>query len=172
MVTFILFNIFYCRQGWIPSPDEFEKENITEKTKVIIATHLCGFVYELDKIIDIARRYNIKVIEDCAQALGAKYKNKKAGSWGDAAYFTFGITKNFTTLDGGMVTTDNDELARILRDKTRGILPISKKVLFIRLLKGYIMKFATLPYLFPVVYYIMKTFAFFNIDIVDCIFQL
>ena len=61
---------------------QFQKieENITEKTKVIIATHLCGFVYELDKIIDIARRYNIKVIEDCAQALGAKYKNKKAGS--------------------------------------------------------------------------------------------
>lgn len=77
------------------------RENITSRTRAIIPTHLCGFVCEMDEILDISNKYNIAVIEDCAQSLGAEYKNKKAGSWGDAAYFTFGITKNFTTLGGG-----------------------------------------------------------------------
>lgn len=147
------------------------EESITEKTKVVIVTHLCGFVYKLDKIINIARRHNLKVIEDCAQALGAEYKNKKVGSWGDAAYFTFGITKNFTTLGGGMVVTDSDALARALRKKINNILCINRKILFFRLFKGYLMKIATVSPFFSVIYYIMRFFSFFNIDILDFIFR-
>lgn len=147
------------------------EENITEKTRVIIATHLCGFVYGLDRIINIARGHNIKVIEDCAQALGTEYKNKKVGSWGDAAYFTFGITKNFTTLGGGMIATNNDNLADVLRDKTKNILPMENKILFLKLIKAYIMKLTTSPILFPAAYYIMRMFSFFGIDIIDYLFD-
>lgn len=147
------------------------KENITEKTRVIIPTHLCGLICALDEIFDIAQKYNIYVIEDCAQSLGAEYKDKKIGSWSDAAYFTFGITKNFTTLGGAMITTNNDELAKRIRKNIITIRLTSKKTLFFKLLKGYIMKFATSPILFPAVYFIMRIFSCFGIDIVDYIFR-
>lgn len=147
------------------------EENITEKTRVIILAHLCGFACELDGILDIARRYNIKVIEDCAQALGAEYKGKKLGSWGSAAYFTFGITKNFTTLGAGMIVTNNSELADSSRSAVKKIRPTSKMILFLKLLKSYVMKLAVSSLIFPVVYCIIKIFALFGIDIIDCIFH-
>lgn len=147
------------------------RENITDRTRVIIPTHLCGFVCELDEILGIAKEHNIKVIEDCAQSLGTEYKDRKVGSFGEASYFTFGITKNFTTLGGGMIAINNDKLADTIRHNVKEILPISMKVLFFRLLKAYIMKLATSSILFPGVYWIIRMFSYFNIDIVDCIFR-
>ncbi|OGW75958.1 MAG: hypothetical protein A2Z72_04655 [Omnitrophica bacterium RBG_13_46_9] len=147
------------------------EENITEKTRVIIPTHLCGFVCEIDEILDIAQRQNIKVVEDCAQSLGTEYKGKKVGSLGEVSYFTFGITKSFTTLGGGMVTTDNDELAERVRKNLAQLRQTSNKALFFKLLEGYSMKFATSPILFPIVYSIIRIFSCFGVDIVDCIFH-
>lgn len=147
------------------------KENITNRTRVIIPTHLCGFVCELDEILDIAHRYNITIIEDCAQTLGAEYKNKKVGSFGSAAYFTFGVTKNFTTLGNGMVVTDDKELADNIRYVIGKMHPISREALFFKFLSGYIMKFMTSSALFPYVYYIMRIFSFLGIDIIDYIFR-
>lgn len=82
---------------------------ITPKTKAIICVHLAGWPCEMDKIVALAERHNIKVIEDCAQSHGAKYKGKPVGSWGDVAAFSFCQDKIMTTGgEGGMLTTNNE----------------------------------------------------------------
>jgi len=104
--------------SWCISPVEIEKA-ITKKTKVIIPVHLYGQVCDMDSIMKIAKKYNLKVIEDCAQAHGAMYDNKKVGSFGDIGCFSFYGNKVITTGEGGMCTTNsqilNDKI-RILRD--------------------------------------------------------
>ncbi len=86
------------------------EEAITPKTKGIMPVHLYGKVCEMDKIMAIAKKHNLKVIEDCAQSHGAKFKGKLSGSFGHAAAHSFYPTKNLGALgDAGAVTT-NDEL--------------------------------------------------------------
>lgn len=93
------------------NPDCIE-EKITERTKAIIAVHLYGRTADMDKICEIARKHNLRVIEDAAQAHGALYKGRKAGSLGDAAAFSFYPGKNLGALgDGGAVTTNDKKLA-------------------------------------------------------------
>lgn len=88
---------------------------ITENTKAILPVHLYGQVADMPTIMDIAKRYNLLVLEDCAQAHGASIDNKKAGSWGDAAAFSFYPGKNLGALgDAGAITTDDNELASTL----------------------------------------------------------
>ena len=92
------------------------EEKITSKTKAIIAVHLQGRPADMDAVSKIANKYNIKVIEDAAQAHGARYKGKKVGSLSDAAGFSFYPGKNLGALgDGGCVTTNNKELADKIR---------------------------------------------------------
>lgn len=94
------------------------EEKITNNTKAIIAVHLQGRTADMDAINAIAKMHNLKVIEDAAQAHGAKYKGKKAGSLGDAAGFSFYPGKNLGALgDGGCVTTNDKTLA----DKVRAL---------------------------------------------------
>ena len=89
---------------------------ITERTKAIMPVHLYGQPAEMNRINEIARKYNLKVIEDAAQAHGAKYKNKRAGNLGDAAGFSFYPGKNLGAFgDAGAVTTDDDDLAEQIR---------------------------------------------------------
>ena len=84
------------------------EKSITKKTKAIIPVHLYGNTVDMDKILKIAKKYKLKIIEDCAQAHGAKFKNKKVGSFGDASCFSFYPTKNLGALgDGGMILTNN-----------------------------------------------------------------
>lgn len=91
-------------------PAEIEKK-ITEKTKAIIPVHLCGRPCDMDPIMDIARRHSLLVIEDAAHAIEAQYKGRKIGTIGHIGVFSFYVTKNIVTGEGGMVTTDNDEFA-------------------------------------------------------------
>lgn len=92
------------------------EEKITDKTKAIMAVHLYGRVADMDPIMDIARKYGLKVIEDAAQAQGATYKGKKAGSFGDATGFSFYPGKNLGALgDSGAVVTNDSELAEKIR---------------------------------------------------------
>lgn len=89
---------------------------ITDKTKAIIPVHLYGQPCDMDRIMEIARKYSLKVIEDCAQAHGAVYKGKVVGSFGDAAGFSFYPGKNLGALgDAGAVVTDNEKLAKKIR---------------------------------------------------------
>ena len=91
---------------------------ITDQTKAVIAVHLQGRPADMDRILQIAGKYGLKVIEDAAQAHGVRYKGKKVGTFGDAAGFSFYPGKNLGALgDGGAVVTNNRELA----DKVRAI---------------------------------------------------
>lgn len=93
---------------------EIEKK-ITPKTKAILPVHLYGQPADMDTIMDIAKRYDLYVIEDCAQAIGAEYKGKKVGSFGDIGCFSFFPTKNLGAFgDAGMITTSSDFLAKRL----------------------------------------------------------
>lgn len=84
---------------------------LTSKTRAIVAVHLAGWPCDMDPIMALAREYGLKVVEDCAQALGAKYKERRVGTLGDAAAFSFCQDKILTTAgEGGMVTTNSEEL--------------------------------------------------------------
>ena len=97
------------------NPDLIEA-SITSRTKAIIAVHLYGQPADMDAINIVAKKYNIKVIEDAAQAHGARYKGRRVGSLGDAAGFSFYPGKNLGAIgDGGAVTTNDLELARKIR---------------------------------------------------------
>jgi len=93
--------------------EDLIEQKITEKTKAIIAVQLYGQACNMDKINEIAEKYNLKVIEDAAQAHGATYNEKKVGSLGDAASFSFYPGKNLGALgDAGGIVTNDEELAK------------------------------------------------------------
>lgn len=97
------------------NPDLIE-EKITSKTKAIMVVHLYGQAVEMDKIWALAKKYDLKVIEDSAQAHGAIYQGKRTGNLGDASGFSFYPGKNLGCMgDGGAITTNDDELASKLR---------------------------------------------------------
>lgn len=92
------------------------ESRITGRTKAVIAVHLYGCPAEMDLIMSITRTRGIKVIEDCAQAIGAEYKGRRVGSIGDVGCFSFYPTKNLGAFgDGGMVTTNDPEIAERIR---------------------------------------------------------
>lgn len=101
-------------------PDEFYRidaekieEAITEKTKAILVVHLYGQAADMTKVTDIARRHDLKVIEDCAQSHGAEHKGKKTGTWGDIGCFSFYPSKNLGAFgDAGAIVTNDEGLAR------------------------------------------------------------
>ncbi len=89
---------------------------ISKKTRAIVPVHLYGQACEMDEIMKIARTHKLQVIEDAAQSLGAKYKGKMLGSFGDLACFSFYPSKNLSALgDGGAITTDNPDLAERIK---------------------------------------------------------
>lgn len=90
--------------------EQIEKA-ITKRTKAIMPVHLAGRPCEMDVIMQIAKKHNLFVIEDAAQALGSEYKGRKIGSIGDLTCFSFYVTKNIITGEGGMVTTNNKDFA-------------------------------------------------------------
>ncbi|NFG27522.1 DegT/DnrJ/EryC1/StrS family aminotransferase [Clostridium botulinum] len=96
-------------------PSKIE-EKITKKTKAIIPVHIFGQSADMDEINKIAKKYNLKVIEDACQAVGAKYKGKMIGALSDMACFSFFPTKNLSCAgDGGMIVTSDDNVATIAR---------------------------------------------------------
>ncbi|MFH0790999.1 MAG: DegT/DnrJ/EryC1/StrS family aminotransferase [Candidatus Omnitrophota bacterium] len=88
---------------------------ITKKTRVIMPVHLMGKPADMDKIKQIADKHNLYVIEDAAEAHGAEYKGKKIGTIGDMAAFSLYVAHMISTIEGGIVVTDNPEFAEILR---------------------------------------------------------
>ena len=92
-------------------PEKIE-EKISKKTKAILPVHMYGQAAEMDPILEIARKYQLKVIEDVAQAFGGEYKNKKLGALGDAGCTSFFPSKNLGAFgDGGMIFTNNEKIA-------------------------------------------------------------
>ncbi len=94
---------------------ESVKKNLTDKTKAIIPVHLAGITADMKPLMEIAKENDIYIIEDACQSHGAKYNGKKVGSIGDVGTFSFYPSKNMTTGEGGIITTNNDRLAEQCR---------------------------------------------------------
>ena len=98
------------------------KKNITKKTKAIIPVHFAGMPCNMNEIIKIAKKNNLKIIEDCAHGIGSKINKKHVGTFGAAGCFSFYPTKNITTIEGGMVITNSKKLAEdICKKRNHGI---------------------------------------------------
>ena len=96
-------------------PDKIE-EKITSRTRAIIPVHLFGHSADMKAIAALAGRYNIKIIEDCAQAFGALYHGNKVGTFGDCGCFSFFPSKNLAGYgDGGMIVTDDEDMAKQIK---------------------------------------------------------
>ncbi len=105
---------------WQVDPDDIERK-ITRQTRAILLVHLYGYPCDMDRIMEIAKKHNIFVIEDCAEAIGSEYKGKKVGTFGDIACFSFFGNKTITTGEGGMVLTNDATLyERSCRLKDQG----------------------------------------------------
>lgn len=102
------------RETWNIDVSKIE-EKITERTKVILPVHIYGHPCEMDAINIIAKKFNLKVLEDAAEVHGAEYEGKKCGSLGNIAAFSFFANKIATTGEGGMIVTNDDELAEKCR---------------------------------------------------------
>ena len=130
------FSVDYC--GSIPVPIDINKETwqmdvtkieekINEKTKAIMVVHLFGHPVDMDPVLKISKKYNLKIIEDCAEAHGVEYKGKKVGSIGDIGAFSFYANKNITSGEGGMIVTNSERLAEKARSlKSLGYGKINK----------------------------------------------
>ena len=88
------------------------EKKINKKTKAIMVVHYMGIPVDLDKILYLKKKYNLFVIEDCAEALGSKYKDKHVGLFGDLGVFSFYPVKHITTIEGGMLITNNKKIAK------------------------------------------------------------
>lgn len=99
---------------WNMSADDVEAR-ITPRTKAIMAVHIYGLPVDMDPIFELARRHNLLIIEDAAEAIGLRYKGRWCGSLGDISAMSFYANKHVTTGEGGMILTDDDELAERCR---------------------------------------------------------
>lgn len=91
------------------------ERKITKKTKAVIPVHFAGRPCDMDSIVEISKKYNLKIIEDCAHAIEAEYKGKKTGTFGEIGCFSFYVTKNIVTGEGGMAITDDEEYANKIK---------------------------------------------------------
>lgn len=89
------------------------KEKITKRTKAILPVHIFGHACKMDKIVEIAREYNLVVIEDACEALGTEYKGRKVSSFGICGVFAFYPNKQITSAEGGMIVTDDEKIAKL-----------------------------------------------------------
>ena len=128
-------------QTWNMDVNKVEKK-ITPRTKAIIAPHIYGLPIDMDPLLKIAKKYNIKIIEDSAEALGLKYKNKECGSFGDVSTFSFYANKHITTGEGGMIVTDDKKIAN--RCKSLRNLCFIKKKRFVHYELGWNYRFTNL----------------------------
>jgi len=116
----------FCQFGLVPRFCDVRRNDLTidtkqasslvsNKTRLLLATHMYGHPANMDEITAIADKNNLVVIEDCAHAVGTKWKNRCVGTFGKAAIFSFSVLKLVTTFGGGMITTNDDDLAGAIR---------------------------------------------------------
>jgi len=105
-------------EDWLCVSPRAIEEKITGRTKAIVVMHYGGFACDMPKILRVAKKYGLAVIEDAAHAIGGSLQGKSLGTWGDAGCYSFFGNKNMTTAEGGMLVTNDDRIAekvRILR---------------------------------------------------------
>ncbi|MBU4304909.1 MAG: aminotransferase class I/II-fold pyridoxal phosphate-dependent enzyme [Candidatus Omnitrophica bacterium] len=126
---------------------------ISARAKFVLMTHIHGCPCDIAAIETICKKHNLIIIEDSAQSCGAEYKGKKTGRFGRVGYFSFGIMKNINTLGGGMIVTDDAQLAWRIRDITGGFKRLARKELWLRLAKTMSLSFFTHPVVFSLLVY-------------------
>ncbi|MFH1654823.1 MAG: aminotransferase class I/II-fold pyridoxal phosphate-dependent enzyme [Pseudomonadota bacterium] len=137
--------------------DSSKIENaITSKTRVILLAHLNGLPADIKAVMDVARKYNLRVIEDCARSCGSRFQDRRVGSF-DIGAFSFGYGKSFYGFGGGMVTSNDQIFIERLRELKRDFKTISVKNLYHGIFKGCLLKFLNTPLihrftLFPLSY--------------------
>ena len=127
---------------WNMDIKQIEKK-ISHKTKAIIVVHIYGLPVDIDPVIELCKKYNLYLIEDAAEMHGQSYKNKKCGSFGDISTFSFYPNKHVTTGEGGMIVTDNEELAYRCR-KLRNLAFEPNKPRFVHYELGWNYRFTNL----------------------------
>lgn len=144
------------------------EKKINHKSKVIIATHLFGRPCNLTKILTIAREYNLVVIEDCAHAIGTEYNFQKVGSFGRAAYFSFGLTKPLNTFGGGMITTNDTDLYSEIKKRIENYHYPNNPNIIKNIFLSYSLYFVTRPFLFSIaIFPILLFLSLFNRDLIN-----
>src|SRR5262245_5750484 len=141
---------------------------ITQETRAMVPTHLYGQPCEMDAIMKIARAHKLAVIEDCAHALGATYRGRKVGTFGDAAFFSFQMLKPLNTYGGGMAITADDVIAARVRSFAEGQeWPLAKDV-FRKILFGNLQRKLIGPYGFTftmfLAFYIASFFGDYDLS--------
>jgi perosamine synthetase len=113
---------------------------ITEKTRAIVPTHLYGQPCEMTEIMRLAEKHNLIVVEDCAQAAGARYRGRRVGTFGHASFFSFQLLKGINTYGGGMALTNDSAIAARVREQAAGEPPQSTGDLIKRIGTGLIVR--------------------------------
>jgi dTDP-4-amino-4,6-dideoxygalactose transaminase len=147
------------------------EEKISRHTRAIIPTHLFGMPCDMLSINRIARDRNLYVIEDCVQACGGMYENRRLGAHSNAGYFSFGITKNISMMGGGMITTDDESLAGRIRADILSLKERNTMHTVKSFVESTAIKLATEPAVYKLMTYpIMRLCSFFGFDIVQSSF--
>ena len=121
---------------------------ITPRTRAIVATHLYGTPCDMDALGAIARRSHVRIIEDCCQAAGARHRGRTVGGIGAAGFYTFGLTKNMTSLVGGMIATHDRRIADHARDRMAATTFVPRRRLLKEAVTGAAMGIVTRPAIF------------------------
>jgi len=144
------------------------KKILNNKTKVIIATHIFGKPCNIMGILELAKERGIFVIEDCAHAIGSEYDGRKLGSFGDASFFSFSLTKPFNTFNGGMIVCNDHVLAGNIRAKTEKLPALAKFKLLRNIAVAYFLEFLTKPVIFTIsIYPVLLMLSFMNKDLIS-----
>jgi dTDP-4-amino-4,6-dideoxygalactose transaminase len=148
------------------------EEKITDKTRAVVPTHLFGQPCDMDSIMELAEEYGLKVIEDSCHSCGSEYKGKKTGTFGKANFFSFAIGKNLTTFGGGMITTDNDELAEEIRMRVKKFSFPSRFSIFKRFFSYSFTSVLSYPYFFTfTIYPLLRISNIFGSKKLDSLFD-
>ena len=146
---------------------------VTPRTKAIVVVHLFGNPCDMDPIMRMARKYDLAVIEDCANAIAAEYKGKFVGTFGDVACFSFGHSKDIPTFGGGMLITNNESLYKEVRRIYDEEFTFPSKFSVIKmLLKSLLVKLAISKVFFPILLYpLIVITEYMNSNILSDFFQ-
>lgn len=156
-----------CGDGSTGSPFNLDvddlKKKITTKSKIVLVQHTFGCPAEMDEILEICRQNNLILIEDCAHSLGAEYKQRKVGLFGKVAFFSFSRDKVISSVYGGMVTTNDENLAKKIKEYQEKIGYPSHLWIFQQLLHPVLMNWLILPTYSFLGKYLLVLFQWFHI---------
>lgn len=142
------------------------QKSISRKTRAVIVTHLFGRPCDIEPILKITKRHNLKTIEDCAHSLGADYEGRKVGSFGHIGLFSFGTGKNMPCFGGGMITTDDDIIFARMKEGLSGCPDRSH--LISNILRTSLLYLITHPRIFPYALYpFIRILSALGSDLID-----